>query len=144
MISAKVYSPQSLFHHNVKEEDIVSAKIFPLLFFKYQRYCLISLDYLLKKLGKTPILFTDTFRGFGMLERDLIIGIIAILWGRKEEGAYYGSVSEHVDVREFVDRNPLRPEPIALKIGGRICIAIGIVLLLISGGFYLWGTAPTP
>jgi hypothetical protein len=73
----------------------------------------------------------------------LLLGIIGILWGRKEEGAYYSSISEHVDVREYVDRNPLRPEPIALKIGGRICIAIGIVVLLVSGGFYLWGMAPT-
>jgi hypothetical protein len=72
----------------------------------------------------------------------LLLGIISMLWGRKEEGAYYGSVSEHVDVREFVDRNPLKPEPIALKIGGRICIAVGIVVLLVSGGFYLWGMTP--
>lgn len=90
-----------------------------------------------------------------MAERDLIImiiigvvflflGIIGILWGKKEESAYYGAVSGKIDVREFVDRNPLRPEPIALKIGGRIAIAIGIVVLLVSGAFYLWGMTPVP
>jgi hypothetical protein len=68
----------------------------------------------------------------------VILGIIGLLWGRKEESAYYGSVSEKIDVREFVDHNPLRPEPGAIKIGGRICIIVGIVLLLIGLGFYIW------
>jgi len=68
----------------------------------------------------------------------ILLGITGILWGRKEEGAYYGTVSERIDVREFIDRNPLRPEPGALKIGGRICITVGIVLLLIAGAFSLW------
>jgi len=72
----------------------------------------------------------------------LLLGIIGILWGKKEEGAYYGSISNHVDVREFFDHSPFRPEPDALKIGGKICIALGIVLLLVGGGFYLWGMTP--
>jgi hypothetical protein len=72
----------------------------------------------------------------------LLLGIIGLLWGKKEEGAYYGSVSEQIDVREYVDRNPSRPEPVALKIGGRISIIVGLVLLIVSLGFYLWGMAP--
>lgn len=68
----------------------------------------------------------------------VILGIIGILWGRKEEKSYYNSVAEKVDVREFVNHSPMRPEPGALKIGGRICIAIGIVLLAIGGGFWYW------
>jgi hypothetical protein len=74
----------------------------------------------------------------------LVLGIIGILWGKKEEGSWYGSIPDHVDVREFVDHLPLRPEPNALKIGGRICIILAIVILLVSGSFYLWGMTPTP
>ena len=74
----------------------------------------------------------------------VILGIIGIIWGRKEEGAYYGSVSERIDVREFLDRTPGRPEPDALRIGAKICFAVGIILLLVSLGFYLWGMSPNP
>ena len=68
----------------------------------------------------------------------VLLGIIAFVWGKIEEGAWYSSVSGRTDVREFVDRSPGRPEPDALRIGGKICIALGIVLLLVAGGFYLW------
>ena len=69
----------------------------------------------------------------------IVLGIIGFLWSRKEEGAYYGSVSERTDVREFIDHTPGRPEPNALRTGGKICIAVGIVVLLVSLGFRLWG-----
>lgn len=69
----------------------------------------------------------------------IILGIIGIIWGKIEEGSWYTSISTRIDVREFLDRAPHRPEPIALKIGGRICFAIGIIVLLFSVGFYLWG-----
>jgi hypothetical protein len=69
----------------------------------------------------------------------ILLGIIGVIWGKKEEGSWYSSVSTRIDVREFLDRAPGRPEPGALKIGGRICLAIGIVILLVSLGFYLWG-----
>jgi hypothetical protein len=72
----------------------------------------------------------------------VILGIIGFLWGRKEEGSYYGSVSERIDVREFLDHSPGRPEPNALRTGGKISIAVGFVVLLVSLGFYLWGMKP--
>ncbi len=74
----------------------------------------------------------------------LILGAIGLIWGRREEGTYYGSISEHVDVREFVEHLPGRPEPGALRTGGKICFAVGIVVLLISLGMYLWGGRPIP
>ena len=94
-------------------------------------------------------------RGYGMTSHDLIItviiggiflllGIIGIFWGRKEEGTYYGSISEHVDVREYMEHTPGRPEPTALRTGGKICITLGIVMLMVSLGFFLWGMKPTP
>ncbi len=89
-------------------------------------------------------------RGAAMSSRELLIvviigavfvilGIISLVWGRNEEGAYYGSVSKRIDVREFLDRTPGRPEPNALRTGGKICFAVGIVVLLVSLGFRLWG-----
>jgi hypothetical protein len=67
----------------------------------------------------------------------IILGIIGIIWGKKEEGSWYSSVSTRIDVREFLDRAPGRPEPGALKIGGIICLAVGFIILLVSLGFYL-------
>ena len=72
----------------------------------------------------------------------VVLGLIGFFWGKREEGAWYGTVSSRIDVREFLDHLPGRPEPIALRIGGKICISVGVVLLLIAGGFYLWGMAP--
>jgi hypothetical protein len=69
----------------------------------------------------------------------ILLGIVGFLWGRKEEGAWYGTVSTRIDVREFLDRNPGRPEPNALRIGGVISILVGIAVLLVALGFYIWG-----
>jgi nitrogen fixation-related uncharacterized protein len=74
----------------------------------------------------------------------VILGIISFLWSRREEFSYYSSILKHTDVREFLERSPDRLEPNALKIGGRICIAVGIVVLLVALGFYLVGVKPTP
>ena len=69
----------------------------------------------------------------------IILGIIGIIWGKKESGSWYSSVSTRIDVREFLDRAPGRPEPGALKIGGVICIAVGVIILLVVLGVRLWG-----
>jgi hypothetical protein len=74
----------------------------------------------------------------------LVLGFLGLLWGRKEEGAYYGSISEHKDVREFLDRSPGRPEPGALRTGGKICLVLAVVMFLICLGIYLWGMSPNP
>jgi hypothetical protein len=72
----------------------------------------------------------------------LLLGIIGFIWGRREENDYYTNVSERIDVREFMDHLPWHPEPGALRIGGKISIAVGVVVLLIALGFYLWGIKP--
>ncbi len=74
----------------------------------------------------------------------IVLGIFGLLWGSREEGIWYGVVSSRIDVREFLDHSPGRPEPNALRSGGKICIAVGVVILLVCGGFYLWGMAPVP
>ncbi len=69
----------------------------------------------------------------------VILGLAALSWGRSEKKKYYNSISTRPDKREFLERYPERPEPGALKIGGWIALAIGVVLLIMSGCFWLWG-----
>jgi hypothetical protein len=72
----------------------------------------------------------------------VVLGIIGFIFGKKEEGTYYGTISERIDVREFMDHLPWRPEPDSLRIGGKIAMAVGVVLLLICLGVFLWGLTP--
>ncbi|MBA7666451.1 hypothetical protein ES703_74532 [subsurface metagenome] len=67
----------------------------------------------------------------------LVLGLIAFFWGRHEEKSYFNSIATRTnDLREFVNHWPQRPQPGALKIGGWIAIAIGV--LGIIAGFVLW------
>ena len=59
----------------------------------------------------------------------IILGLAAIAWGQNEEKNYYNAISTRPDVREFLEHWPPRPQPGALKIGGRIAIAVGVVLI---------------
>jgi len=69
----------------------------------------------------------------------ILLGLAAIMWGRGEEKSYYDAISARPDVREFVEHEPQRPEPEALKIGGWIAIAVGLVMVAMGGAFWLWG-----
>jgi len=68
----------------------------------------------------------------------VILGIASIFWGKGEEKSYYDALSSRHDVREFLEHEPERPEPGALKIGGWIAIAIGLLMLVMGGAFWLW------
>ena len=63
----------------------------------------------------------------------LLLGLATILRGKGEEKSYYDAISTRPDVREYVEHEPHRPEPEALKIGGWIAIAIGLLLVIIGG-----------
>ncbi len=75
--------------------------------------------------------------GMGVLF--IFLGIAAIFWGRGEEKSYYNSLSSRPDAREFLEHLPLRPEPGALKIGGWIAMAVGLLMVVMGGAFWLWG-----
>jgi hypothetical protein len=86
----------------------------------------------------------------GMPERDYIIlmgmgglfvilGIVLILWGGKEEKGYYDAISARPDVREFLEHEPEVHQPKALKIGGWLAIAIGLLMIAMGGAFWVWG-----
>ena len=68
----------------------------------------------------------------------ILLGLGAIVWGRREEKRYYDSISSRRDTREFLEHWPERPEPGALKIGGRIAIAVGLLTIVMGGAFRLW------
>ncbi len=75
--------------------------------------------------------------GMGVLF--VLLGLTAFIWGKREEKSYYNSISTHPDMREFLEHEPERPEPGALKIGGWVAMAIGLLMLALGGSFLFWG-----
>jgi amino acid transporter len=60
----------------------------------------------------------------------IILGIALMIWGKKEETNYYNTLSTRPDTREFMEHWPGRPQFGALKIGGWIAVAIGLLMLI--------------
>ena len=70
----------------------------------------------------------------------LILGLVTVIWGRKEEKSYYNTLStRYGDQREFMEHWPPRLQPSALKIGGLIAITVGAVMLVTGGILSLVG-----
>lgn len=69
----------------------------------------------------------------------ILLGLVGILWGRREQKGYDYQLSTRIDLREFLNHWPPRPEPGSLKVGGWIAIVVGLVLLLLGGAFLIWG-----
>jgi hypothetical protein len=71
----------------------------------------------------------------------LLLGIIFVLWNKREKGKYYNSILlTQKDIKESLTHEPERPWLHAWQIGGRISLIVGIVLLIIGG--ILWLIAP--
>ena len=62
----------------------------------------------------------------------ILLGFGSIMWGRGEEKNYYNSLTSRRDVREFLEHEPQYPQFGALKIGGRISLAVGALLIVIG------------
>ena len=84
------------------------------------------------------MLHQDCFILMGMGGLFILLGVAAVVWGKKEEKGYYDSLSSRPDVREYLEHQPQHPEPGALKIGGWIAIAIGLLMVAMGGAFLLW------
>lgn len=69
----------------------------------------------------------------------ILLGLGGIIWGKREGESYYDSLSVRHDVREYLERSPERPQPGALKIGGRIAIILGVLMLAGGGALWFWG-----
>ncbi|MBI2829536.1 MAG: hypothetical protein HYX81_00075 [Chloroflexi bacterium] len=59
----------------------------------------------------------------------ILLGLVAMLWGRVEQRSYDASLSTRRDLREYLDHWPPRIEAKALIIGGWISIVVGVVLM---------------
>lgn len=81
----------------------------------------------------------DYYILMGMGGLFILLGIASMFWGKGEEKSYYNALSTRSDMREFLEHEPERPEPGALKIGGWIAMAIGLLMLMMGGAFWLWG-----
>ncbi len=68
----------------------------------------------------------------------LILGVIAIYWGTREEKRIFEALASRHDLREFSLKHVESPQPGALKIGGWIAIAVGVIVLAV--GIILWRT----
>ena len=66
----------------------------------------------------------------------VLLGLLMLFWGRREEKVYYDSLSNLVDVREYLEHSPERPQPGAVRTGGWIALAVGGLLLVV--GFIIW------
>ena len=63
----------------------------------------------------------------------VFLGLAAWIWGKREERRYYDALATREDLSEFFSHWPGRPEPGALKLGGVITIAVGVVIGLVGG-----------
>lgn len=62
----------------------------------------------------------------------VFLGIVSVLWNRREQTRYYDSISTKRDIKEFLTGEPQRPWLSAWLIGGKIFIVIGTVLLIVG------------
>ncbi len=72
----------------------------------------------------------------------IVLGIIGIFWGIREEKRLFEALAAKPDLREFSLRHVESPQPGALKIGGWIAIAVGIIVLVV--GLVKWQFAWPP
>jgi uncharacterized iron-regulated membrane protein len=66
----------------------------------------------------------------------IVLGLGFIVWDRREKRAYYDSLLDRKDLREFIERQPQRSWMNAWRTGGRISLMLG--LLLGIAGAALW------
>jgi uncharacterized membrane protein len=81
---------------------------------------------------------SDHFIMLGVGGIFVILGIILILLGRGEAKGYYNSLAARHDVREYLEHWPQRPRVGAVKIGGWIFLAVGLVLAAVGGAWWFW------
>lgn len=72
----------------------------------------------------------------------LILGIIGLIWGMREEKRIFEELAAKPDLREFSLRHVESPQPGALKIGGWIAIAVGVIVIAVGIILWKWGWPP--
>jgi len=86
-------------------------------------------------LGNISLVVCQTILGLGGFF--VLLGIIFILWNRREQKRYYNSILlTKKDIKESLTHEPERPWLSAWQIGGMISLIVGGMLLI--GGGVLW------
>ncbi|MBE9514794.1 MAG: hypothetical protein IMY79_01485 [Chloroflexi bacterium] len=68
----------------------------------------------------------------------VLLGIILIVWNKREREGYYNSILlTQKDIKESLTRDPDRPWLRAWEVGGKISLIIGVMLLIIGGILWL-------
>jgi uncharacterized membrane protein len=62
----------------------------------------------------------------------ILLGILSVLWSRREQIRYYDSISKRRDVKEFLTREPEHLWLGAWRIGGKLSLIVGIVLVIVG------------
>ena len=68
----------------------------------------------------------------------LVLGVCGIIWGWYEEKRLFDELAAKHDLREFSLRHIESPQPGALRIGGWIAIAVGVLTAAVGLVFWLW------
>lgn len=73
----------------------------------------------------------------------VLLGLGGILWGRREAGEDYQSITDraevHTDTRKFLEDWQTNSGSGALKLGGLLAIIVGLFLLVLGTVFMLRG-----
>ena len=80
---------------------------------------------------------SDSYIMIGIGGLFLILALSFLLWARTEERGMNHGLSGRRDLREFITRWPIRFETGALRVGGWIFTAIGLILIILGGIFLL-------
>lgn len=67
----------------------------------------------------------------------ILLGVVFVLWNRKEKKNYYNSLIGQRDLKEFMTHEPERPWLSAWWIGGVVSLIIGIALAIAGGVLWL-------
>jgi hypothetical protein len=67
----------------------------------------------------------------------LVLGLGFIGWDRREKKAYYDSLLDRKDLREYIERQPQRSWMNAWRTGGQISLILGLLLAIVGGVLWL-------
>jgi hypothetical protein len=68
----------------------------------------------------------------------IVLAIVLMMKASRDEGGYFSFLSSRPDVRKYLEHNSLLAF-ISLKVGGRISLAVGLGLIVLSAVLWYWG-----
>lgn len=68
----------------------------------------------------------------------IVLALVLMMKASRDEGGYFSFLSSRPDVRKYLEHNSLLAF-ISLKVGGRISLAVGAGLIVLSAVLWYWG-----